>query len=197
MSDAREEVFSVRVIGDKQLSVPAAPVLEINDEIRDMSERMIKTMHAFDGIGLAAPQVGISLRMAVFGLPRKPLGGQKASSGEVLLLPQMPLVLINPRIVSSADDTSIREEGCLSVPGIYGRVERPSTIVVEAQGLDGESLTMECGGLLGCCIQHEIDHLNGILFVKRLIPDDLYKVRWQVAKLKQQSVKTNYRRSEF
>lgn len=177
--------YSVHVIGDKVLRNQAAPIVEITDEIRDMAWRMIATMFAFNGIGLAAPQVGISLRLITLGLPHRETGGDGRFPGETFLLQQMPLALINPRIISHYDEIGMREEGCLSVPGIYGHVERPTAVVLGAQKLDGSQLAIECGGLLACCIQHEIDHLNGILFVKKVIRDEQYEIRRKVDKLEQ------------
>ncbi len=174
--------YSIHVIGDKILRTPAAPIVEITDEIRNMAQRMIATMFAFNGIGLAAPQVGISLRLVTLGVPAR---GNGNTPGEAALLAQMPLVLINPRIISHCEETAMHEEGCLSVPNIYGHVERPSVVLLEALKLDGSRLVMECGGLTACCIQHEIDHLNGVLFVKKVIPDEQYEIRRKADKLEQ------------
>ncbi len=184
--------LAVHVIGDKVLQTSAAPIAEITDQVREMAQRMIATMLAFNGIGLAAPQVGISLRLVTLGVPTR---GNGNTPGEAVLLPQMPLVLINPRIISHCEETTMHEEGCLSVPSIYGHVERPSVVVLEALKLDGSRLVIECGGLLACCIQHEIDHLNGTLFVKRVISDEQYEIRRKADELKRRYGMMNYIRT--
>lgn len=186
--------LSLRVIGDEILRTPAASVAEITDEVRNIAQRMIAVMSIFGGIGLAGPQVGISQRIITLGMHGNRDG--VFSPGEILLLPQMPLALINPRILSHCDETVMRQEGCLSVPNIYGHVERPSIIVLEAQKLDGSQVVIECGGLLACCIQHEIDHLNGTLFVKKVIPNEQYEVRRKADGVKQRYSMINYVRTE-
>ena len=148
-------------------------------------------MRFFDGIGLAAPQYGKSLRLVVFDVPKQNSTG---TPGEEYLLPKMPLAVINPEIIARSAQVTEREEGCLSVPGIYAPVVRPSSVVFRAQTLDGEFLEFECGGLLGRCIQHELDHLDGFLFTDRLSPDAERAIRGDLNRLKSAGQNRNYRR---
>ncbi len=124
------------------------------DTVRSLVPRMLATMYAAPGIGLAAPQVGLDLRFAVIDLQpdEKPA----------------PITLINPRIERKSREESTREEGCLSLPGHYAEVTRPERVVVVYEDLDGQPQTIEAEGLLSTCLQHEIDHLDGILFVDHL-----------------------------
>ena len=116
------------------------------------------------------------------------------SPGEALLLPKMPLTLINPEIVFSSSECDEKDEGCLSVPGLYAPVCRPSRVVLRSQILDGDFIEIECGGLLGRCIQHELDHLDGKLFTDRLSPQVSRAVRGDVDRLKRIGQSQNFRR---
>jgi peptide deformylase len=122
--------------------------------IRSIVPRMLATMYAAPGIGLAAPQVGLDLRFAVIDLQPD----EKPS----------PITLINPRVEKKSREEATREEGCLSLPGHYAEVTRPERVVVVYEDLDGQPQTIEADGLLATCLQHEIDHLDGILFVDHL-----------------------------
>lgn len=126
-------------------------------EIKELIEKMEKTMLKANGVGLSANQVGLNLRMFIYQEPGKPL---KA--------------VFNPEIVKSSKKTTIIEEGCLSVPGIYGKVERPEKIVLLSQDKNGRKIKMEAFGLLARIFQHEVDHLNGILFIDRT--KKIYKI---------------------
>ena len=175
MRKKQPEILPLRFCGDPGLRRRSEPVTTVTPAIRELAEQMITTMYENEipGIGLAAPQVGVDIRLitlAVFespeDLPPDP------TPGEVFLASRMPLALINPEIIWASPATDLMDEGCLSVPKICGEVERPSLIIVRATTLDGETFTLQCGHLLGRCIQHEVDHLNGILFIDRLKPDD-------------------------
>jgi peptide deformylase len=124
--------------------------------VRDLLPRLFATMYAAPGIGLAAPQVGVGLRLAVVDLQPddKPA----------------PMVLINPEIVAASDDEAVREEGCLSLPGHYADVSRPARVRVRHEDETGARHEFEADGLLAACVQHELDHLDGILFVDHLTP---------------------------
>lgn len=124
------------------------------DAVRALIPRMFATMYAAPGIGLAAPQVGVSLRLAVIDLQRDDL--------------RAPLVLVNPTIVAASPETEVHEEGCLSLPGQYADVTRPRAVTVRYLDEAGARQEMVADGLLGRCIQHEIDHLEGRLFVDHL-----------------------------
>lgn len=172
--------------GHPALRKRSAPVDEVTSEIGELAERMIVTMfeNEVTGIGLAAPQVGVNVRLITLATqdPSEPLPPD-ASPGERMLAPRMPVALLNPEIVGSSEDTSTAVEGCLSIPELAGTVERPASVTVRAQTLAGESFEVECGGLLGRCIQHEIDHLDGILFIDRLAEEEKKELEPFVAEL--------------
>lgn len=143
-------------LGTPVLRRLAEPVPEADGAIRKLALRMLRTMYAAQGQGLAAPQVGHSLRLVVVDVP-----------------PEGPrYVLINPRVVQTGDERARAVEGCLSLPGVWATVERPSRVVVEALDQDGCLQTIDAGGELARCLQHEIDHLDGILYIDRLSPLD-------------------------
>ena len=138
------------------LTQKAAPVAEVDDALRQTLDEMAATMYAAPGIGLAGPQVGFMHRVTVIDIAR--------DEEE----PQLH-VFVNPRIVH-AEGTLTWEEGCLSIPGIYEKVERSNSVVVQALGRDGEEFELQAEGLLAVAIQHEIDHLDGVLFLDHLSP---------------------------
>ena len=142
--------------GEPVLHRKAAPVEALTPEIDALIDDMRETMHAAAGVGLAAPQIGESLRICLVDL----------SAGR---RPDQLLVLINPELITSAG-LQLKEEGCLSVPGIEATVARPQTVAVRALDRDGEAREIVAEGLLARALQHEIDHLNGILFLDRLRP---------------------------
>jgi peptide deformylase len=125
------------------------------DAVRALAPRMLAAMYAAPGIGLAAPQVGELLRLVVLDL------GKDETARE-------PMVLVNPEIVAASAERAVREEGCLSLPGQYADVERPARVKLRWRELDGSRREMEADGLLGTCIQHEVDHLNGVLFLDHI-----------------------------
>jgi peptide deformylase len=180
----------VLTCGHPALRRRSEPVGAVTPELRELAERMVVTMFENEttGVGLAAPQVGVNTRLIVLATydPAKP-PPPTLSAGELLLNPRMPLALVNPEILWFSSDTETREEGCLSVPEAAAPVERPARIVVRASTLDGEVIQVECGGLLGRCIQHEIDHLDGILFVDRLRDEDRAAVAPLVAALERRA----------
>ena len=190
----RKKVMPVQTYGSPVLKTLAAPVAAISTAIMDLAEQMIETMFAFDGIGLAAPQVGVSLRLITLGLPVADT--EDISPGECMLLPMMPLAMVNPVIISFGSEKTICEEGCLSVPDIYAQVERPSRIIIQAEILHHGPVTVECGGLLARCLQHEIDHLNGKLFVERVEAETMTEVKPQLVKLFDFGQKNNFQRSK-
>jgi peptide deformylase len=155
--------------GSDVLRSAAQPVEEITDEIKQIAEDMLKMMYASDGIGLAAPQVGIPKRIIVIDVdPYDPSYD--------------PIVLINPEIVEQAGKAD-SEEGCLSVPEIRGEVKRAERVTAEGLNLNGEKVRIEATDLLARALQHEIDHLNGVLFIdhlnrlkKQLIKNQLRKI---------------------
>ena len=163
--------------GNRSLRSISMPVVEINDDVKALAQRMIVTMKENDvpGVGLAAPQVGVNLRLIVVDTRPDGKSARKAplgSPGEMMLNPLMPVALVNPEIISSSKETECMGEGCLSLPGVEGDVTRPKKVVLKAQLLSGEQVMLECDGLLARCLQHEIDHLNGILFIDRASEED-------------------------
>jgi len=127
-----------------------------SDRVRALVPQMMATMYAAPGIGLAAPQIGVGLRLAVVDL----MPDDKPE----------PLHLINPEIVSTSEEWATREEGCLSLPGQYAEVGRPARVLVRFHDLAGTKREIEATGLLAACLQHEIDHLDGVLFVDHISP---------------------------
>lgn len=189
--------MKIRIYGDSVLSEKALPVKGIDEGVMEFSENLLDAMYKYDGIGLAAPQVGRRSRIIALSVPypKTEEGAEiqnPLSPGELQLLPRMPLVLINPSIVSFGAARGTREEGCLSVPEIYAPVTRPVSVLVKATVLGGGELTVECGGLLGRALQHEIDHLDGILFVDRLTSEAFEKIRPELEKLKEKSQKKGF-----
>ena len=183
----------VRTFGDRVLREHAEAVPAVDDDIRSLAETMLMAMRKYDGIGIAAPQVGESLRLVVFDVPF-PEDPCELTPGEAALLPRMPLAVVNPEIVGASDALAERDEGCLSVPGIFAPVVRPERVRFRAQLLDGTTVEYECGGLLGRCIQHELDHLEGVLFTDRVSPAEQLKIREQLERLEANGARNNYRR---
>lgn len=143
-------VLDIRVLGDPVLRQETSLVDQITDELRALAAHMFETMYLAKGIGLAAPQVGRVERMAVVDVNDN------------------PLVIINPEIIELDPKTAKAEEGCLSIPDVYGDVVRPSRVRVRALDLEGTSFEVEADELLARCLQHEIDHLHGKLFIDYL-----------------------------
>jgi peptide deformylase len=151
---------------DPRLRTRAKPVATVDDQLRRLVDDMLETMYAAPGIGLAATQVNVHKRVIVIDLSKEQ---------------DQPLVLINPEIVEQRGVEEM-EEGCLSVPGVYERVERADQIKVRALGRNGQAFDLEADGLLAVCIQHEIDHLNGKLFVDYLSQLKRQRIRKKLEK---------------
>ena len=148
-------LLPILVVPDPRLRAKARPVGTADAErVRDLAPRMLAAMYAAPGIGLAAPQIGELLRLVVIDL-------QKDEQ-------QDPIVLVNPEIVAASKELATREEGCLSLPGQYAEVTRPAVVKVRYQDLTGAKREIEGDGLMAACLQHEIDHLDGVLFVDYL-----------------------------
>ncbi|MEZ5647786.1 MAG: peptide deformylase [Alphaproteobacteria bacterium] len=140
---------------DPRLKVKAAPVITVDDSVRLLMDDMLETMYRAPGIGLAAPQIGISQRVIVIDLAETEHQRQ-------------PLRMVNPEIIAVSEESQVFEEGCLSLPDQYAEVERPAKIRVRYLDYAGASQELEAEGLLATCILHEIDHLDGVLFVDRI-----------------------------
>ena len=147
--------LDIHYLGDRVLRQPAKRISKIDDGIREIVRQMLQTMYSADGIGLAAPQVGIHKQLIVidiaFDQPDEP-----------------PLVLINPKIVKTGKNLCDSEEGCLSIPGVYLDVTRPEEIEITYKNEFGKPCKLKASGLLSRAIQHEMDHLNGVMFVDRV-----------------------------
>ena len=143
-------VLDIRVLGDPVLREETSPIEQITGELRTLAKNMFDTMYLAKGIGLAAPQVGRGERLAVVDVNDN------------------PLVIINPEVIELDSKTAKAEEGCLSIPDVYGDVERPARVRVRALDLEGKSFEVEADELLARCLQHEIDHLHGKLFIDYL-----------------------------
>jgi len=160
--------LSIVQYGDPVLRTKGKRIDKIDNHIRELAASMLETMHAVNGIGLAAQQVGEALQLTVIDISQvedRP-STMKLNGKEVDPKTAMPLVLINPEI-ELRSDTEIGSEGCLSFPEISGDIERAKSALLRAQTLDGE-IEIEAGGLLSRALQHELDHLNGILFIDRM-----------------------------
>ena len=181
-------VLPLHHAGDPVLEKKARKIAAVTPEIRDLAARMAVTMRENHGVGLAAPQVGVGLRLIVIGThdSREPVPAD-ATPGEHLLGARMPLALINPEIITVSDDLDTCSEGCLSVPDISAEVVRPWAVAVRATTLDGETLELICGNLLSRCLQHEIDHLDGILFIDRLKKAETRRIKEDLEALRERT----------
>lgn len=148
----RVTIRPIRYLGDPVLRRPAKPVQRVDDSIRRLIEDMYESMHVAQGVGLAAPQIGVGLRIFVVGMPEED-----------------PFAFVNPEVVSASGSRRMEAEGCLSVPGYRGALQRSQRVVMRGLGYDGEPLTVEAEeSLLAEALEHEFDHLNGILYVDHL-----------------------------
>jgi len=147
-------ILNILTIPDKRLKTVAKPVEVFDVDLKNLVKSMLTTMYDAPGIGLAATQVNVHKQVVVIDVSEEK---------------NQPLCLINPKIVKK-DGQQIHEEGCLSVPNIYAKVKRASFIIVEAQDVDGNNISIEAEELLAVCIQHELDHLKGIVFLDHLSP---------------------------
>jgi len=162
----KAEVREIHMLGDPILRQRAIPVAVVDDEVRHFVDDLFGTMNAFEGVGLAANQVGDERRIAVVDT-----GGRDARR----------LVLINPRIVERSDEVETSEEGCLSIPDIYGEVERPTSVTFEALDRGGRPYRLKVSGFEARAVQHEIDHLDGVLFLDHLsaVKRGLLMAKWR------------------
>src|SRR5215467_2507103 len=148
-------VRDILVIPDKRLRLKSEAVQAVDKPLRKLIEDMFETMYAAPGIGLAAIQIGVPKRVITMDLAKKDEG-------------KKPQVFINPEVLATSADRSTYEEGCLSIPEYYEEVERPSDVKIRYLDLEGTACELEASGLLATCVQHEIDHLNGVLFIDHI-----------------------------
>jgi peptide deformylase len=145
----------ILILPDKRLRLVSKPVAKIDDGLRKLVEDMFETMYEAPGIGLAAIQVGVPLRVVVMDLSKREEHAE-------------PKTFINPEIVRHSEETSPYEEGCLSIPDVHEDVTRPARVKVKYMDLEGNAREEEADGLFATCIQHEVDHLNGVLFIDHI-----------------------------
>ena len=159
-------IRQLHLLGSPVLRQAATPVVAVDEDVRRLVDDLFDTMRAAKGVGLAANQVGVARRVAVVDV------------GEEF---PPPLVIINPRIVQTSDVTETAEEGCLSIPDLFGEVERPLAVTLEALDRDGRTYSVELSGFKARAAQHEIDHLDGILFLDRLsaVKRGLLLAKWK------------------
>ncbi|MGY6547714.1 MAG: peptide deformylase [Roseinatronobacter sp.] len=162
---------------DPRLKKPCAPVAAITPEIARLAEDMLETMYDAPGVGLAAPQVGVLSRLFVMDCVKE--------EGA----PRQPMVLINPEIIASSEEKNTYEEGCLSIPEHYGEVVRPARVTMRWMGLDGAVHAQEFDGLWATCAQHELDHLNGKLFIDHLGSIKRSMITRKMVKLKREQAR--------
>ncbi|BBE72715.1 peptide deformylase [Oharaeibacter diazotrophicus] len=143
------------ILPDAQLRLVSAPLVTVDDGVRRLADDMLATMYEAPGIGLAAIQIGEPVRLVTIDLSRE--GEEK-----------QPQVFVNPEVLWSSEETSTYEEGCLSIPDYYEEVERPAKVKVRYTTLAGEAAEVDADGLLATCLQHEIDHLDGVLFIDHI-----------------------------
>ncbi len=158
------------IIPDSKLRLVSEPVKEITSEIRRLADDMLETMYDAPGVGLAAIQIGVPVRMVTMDVSK--------TEDE-----RQPMVLINPEILWASEEKRVYEEGCLSIPEYYEEVERPDRVRFRYMDLNGETIEQDADGLLATCVQHEIDHLNGVLFIDYL------------SKLKRDRVMTKFKKA--
>jgi peptide deformylase len=157
---------------DPRLKKPCIPVADFDDVLRQLGDDMLETMYDAPGIGLAAPQVGAMVRVMVMDCIKDG--------------PPRPMVLVNPRVAWASEDLSSYEEGCLSIPDQYAEVRRPSEVRVVWQDLAGHEVEEQFSGLWATCVQHEIDHLDGKLFIDYLGPLKRQMITRKMEKLKRE-----------
>ena len=170
----RMSIRKILIHPDPRLKKVADPVAAVTDATRALADDMLETMYDAPGIGLAGPQIGVMERILVMDCAK-----EEAATPE-------PMVLINPRIDWSSETRSVYEEGCLSIPEQYAEVERPAEVEVSWTGLDGQQKRERFDGLWATCVQHEIDHLNGRLFIDYLKPLKRQMITRKMQKLKRE-----------
>ena len=170
MSESKQKILPIRIYGDPVLRQKAEPVKNIDGALVSLAGRMIESLAAARGLGLAAPQVGHSLALCIINLPALDPKQTK------------PLVLINPKLQTS-DGQVVYQEGCLSFPGMYADVSRPQNVTVAGLDQDGNPLELEASEFLARVFLHEMDHLNGVLFIDHLSPIKRQLIRKQLKEL--------------
>lgn len=182
-------ILEIKQYGDPVLRKKCRKVAEVTDETRQLASNMIETMIDANGVGLAAPQVGIDIRLAVVDVAHDPesITYLKVDNKVTPLEELMPLVFINPSLEFGAEKEASRE-GCLSIQGIQSEVKRPIDVVATLEMLDGRIIKVETDGLLARAIQHEVDHLNGVLFTDRVAPATKLSLKRKLKRLQEEDI---------
>ncbi|MBX3389716.1 MAG: peptide deformylase [Phycisphaeraceae bacterium] len=178
------ETLTILHYPEPALRTPAKAIKEINDETRRIAERMIELMDEAEGIGLAAPQVGLSISLFVVDVPT---GEKNSPDTDPPSATSDVMVFVNPKILSFEGAPEPYEEGCLSLPEIRGDVLRPPVVVMQATDLENNTFTIRAGGLLARCLQHEFDHLQGVLILDKMTQMSRMKNRSAVRDLERPS----------
>ena len=174
MAYMKRMIRPILIHPDPRLKKVAEPVADITDALRKTADDMLATMYDAPGIGLAGPQIGLMERLVVLDCVKE----EDA--------PPRPLVMFNPRVIAASDEKSVYEEGCLSIPEQYGEVERPAEVTVEWMDRDGNPQSETFDKLWATCVQHEIDHLDGKLFIDYLSPIKRQMITRKMQKLKRE-----------
>jgi len=162
-------ILEITQLGNPVLRKKCKPVTEVTEDVKTLAANMVETMIDAEGVGIAAPQVGVAVRMAVVDVAHDPecLTFCKINGEDVNMPEHMPLVFINPELELSGEKVNDME-GCLSIDEIRGNVKRPTIVKAKLELLDGSVIELEADGLLARALQHEVDHLNGVLFIDRI-----------------------------
>jgi peptide deformylase len=177
------DLLHLRLYPDPVLRVRCRPVDQIDAALRAHAHRMLELMHQHNGIGLAGPQAGLDLRLFVCDVPEDeepPAAGPGPATGGL-----GPLICINPVIADPSPERSAFDEGCLSLPGLRGDVVRPEAVTLHASDLDGRPFQIRAAGLLARCVQHELDHLDGVLIIDRMTHMSRMKNRRRLREMEQ------------
>jgi len=180
-------VREIKIYGDPVLREKCRPVAQLDDALRELANDMVETMVEAEGVGLAAPQIGIPIRLVVVDVSHDPecVSYLKVDGKEVGMEEIMPLAFVNPELELLAPE-EVATEGCLSIPELQASVRRPGQVRAQLTLLDGSQILLESDGLLARALQHEVDHLNGILFVDRVSPASKVRLRKSLRRLQQQ-----------
>jgi len=165
-------ILQVRYYGDPVLQAKADKITNIDDKIKELGNNLIETMQSENGLGLAAPQIGISLQAIAVDTSQER---------------DNPYVLLNPEITYRSDELATMEEGCLSFPDIYGKITRHEKITVNGLNIDGQYITLHLQGIESRAIQHELDHLQGVLFIDRMSASHKIVLKGKLKKLKKRT----------
>lgn len=170
-------MLPITKLGHPVLRAKAEPVAQIDEPLRRLAEQMLESMYAHDGCGLAANQVGVARRIIVLDVreARKRPSVIRVAGKSRPVHKLMPMILVNPEL-EFGDEKEIGSEACLSIPGIHGDVERAKTVRLRAKDIGGNDVDFEAEGLLSRALQHEVDHLDGVLFIDRLSPRERQRV---------------------